>query len=879
MNKKITKLLSVFIIASAIGTGTFVGLAGCSNNDPVHEHTAATTWEKDANKHWHNCTDNDGAKLNEGDHVYDNDQDTTCNTCGYERQVTPPATATVTGVTASASKTEATAGETIELTATVSGTGDYNKTVTWAITEGADKATLAGDTLTVNKAGTVKVQATSVGDPTKKSAEIAITVTEAELDLAVEISGPTTVAEGGQITLTATVTGVPAGGDTGVNWSVDDETVATISAAGVLTTLKPGSVTVTAKAKADETFEATYDVIVTAATRYDQLANRTDNLVAENFTTYTEGQELTQFTDWGTKGVYEKTGAKGGKAVVTGGQAKGLNTSKQDNISVMVDFGAVEGVVEGYFKYQFLKTGNAVGKKANSVNFYNGDTKVFTLITDYTNYVIENVPGVATQPTTTFTCDVNAMVELNFKFDLANKKVTLKLNDTTVCEELACDINAVTGFEVVTSDGGQRGIIVDDIAVCGTELTVATYKTRVNAEVASLETTYGFAGPGYGSIKGSYEAAIETATTFSAVDAAYSDLYNGMLGMLKSKAELYVNDLWTTGYTHDATKVTALKTAIAAEIEAMTKLADVAAVVDNDFADRAAAAGIHDDAYYAAVDVTVVIYEKGTTTSVVKAGANLTEKAGQSFTLAQLKDAITVPSGKEIKGIYSDSACTTEITESLTLDANGATTATTMTIYVEFKTAAAVMSWRYDVNNPTIGADNPDYAIAADATSVNIIDNALMTADLLDGAKSGYNRDNSDPKVFPTKITDSSNAPVAAAANTMSGEAIKFTNALALNTKTDTTNKDYIQITAKKAITVYVYMNLSDDKHGSNKSGFITNTVNSTAGDDIAVSARKNVSVVKVTLAAGDILKVGAKHASDGSSVRVWFYGIEAVEA
>ncbi|MGN1103845.1 MAG: pectinesterase family protein, partial [Candidatus Coproplasma sp.] len=192
MNKKLTKLLSVFVIAGAIGTGV-AGISACSNKTPEHTHTAATEWQSDANGHWHNCTADDGAKLDEGAHVYDDDQDATCNTCGYERTVTPaPEQPTVTGVEASASKTEATVGDEITLTATVSGTGDYDKTVTWAITEGSDKATLAGTTLTVTGEGTVKVQATANGDNTKKSAEIVITVEAAALDnaITVDYEGP-----------------------------------------------------------------------------------------------------------------------------------------------------------------------------------------------------------------------------------------------------------------------------------------------------------------------------------------------------------------------------------------------------------------------------------------------------------------------------------------------------------------------------------------------------------------------------------------------------------------------------------------------------------------------------------------------------------------
>ena len=62
-----------------------------------HTHSYGSEWETDANNHWHECTadgcdvTNDADKNGYGEHVYDNDADKTCNTCGYERTVTPPA--------------------------------------------------------------------------------------------------------------------------------------------------------------------------------------------------------------------------------------------------------------------------------------------------------------------------------------------------------------------------------------------------------------------------------------------------------------------------------------------------------------------------------------------------------------------------------------------------------------------------------------------------------------------------------------------------------------------------------------------------------------------------------------------------------------------
>ena len=62
---------------------------------PAHEHSYGD-WSRDGTSHWHECTDNDCPNREESikdkaAHVYDDDADTTCDTCGYERTITPPA--------------------------------------------------------------------------------------------------------------------------------------------------------------------------------------------------------------------------------------------------------------------------------------------------------------------------------------------------------------------------------------------------------------------------------------------------------------------------------------------------------------------------------------------------------------------------------------------------------------------------------------------------------------------------------------------------------------------------------------------------------------------------------------------------------------------
>ena len=62
---------------------------------PAHEHSYGD-WSKDGTSHWHECADADCPNRNESikdkaAHVYTDDADTTCDVCGYERTVTPPA--------------------------------------------------------------------------------------------------------------------------------------------------------------------------------------------------------------------------------------------------------------------------------------------------------------------------------------------------------------------------------------------------------------------------------------------------------------------------------------------------------------------------------------------------------------------------------------------------------------------------------------------------------------------------------------------------------------------------------------------------------------------------------------------------------------------
>ncbi|MDE7379515.1 MAG: Ig-like domain-containing protein, partial [Clostridia bacterium] len=172
---KLTKLLSVFIIAGAVGAGV-AGVAGCKtnkpstdDNKPTHEHNY--TWVDDENGKCHQHCGVDGCDapdLTAQEHV-DANKNGKCDNC--QADVVVIESVTISGATTVKNK------ESITLTATVA-PANAEQGVTWSITEGGDYATIDAATgvLTGKGVGTVTVKATSTKDNTK-SGTYTVTVT------------------------------------------------------------------------------------------------------------------------------------------------------------------------------------------------------------------------------------------------------------------------------------------------------------------------------------------------------------------------------------------------------------------------------------------------------------------------------------------------------------------------------------------------------------------------------------------------------------------------------------------------------------------------------------------------------------------------------
>lgn len=172
----------------------------------THSHTWATAWSNDANGHWHACTAEgcditDYANCGEtgaayGAHVYTNDQDITCNTCGYTRSVALYGTVSITG--------PAKIGGT--LTASVSGApSGVTLTYAWTI-QGGDGTVL----------GAAATYTPSTADLVGKT--LVCTVSTADTHYTGTLTATTAaVTLGDQTAPTGlfTVTDVPVGGTTG----------------------------------------------------------------------------------------------------------------------------------------------------------------------------------------------------------------------------------------------------------------------------------------------------------------------------------------------------------------------------------------------------------------------------------------------------------------------------------------------------------------------------------------------------------------------------------------------------------------------------------------------------------------------------------------
>lgn len=172
---KLTKLLSVFVIAGALGAG-IAGVTGCKkgNGDGDGGHTHNYQWVDDKNgtTHHEHC-DVSGCDLPDKEseaHVWGTDN--VCDKCEAVKSETPGAV-NVESVSLNLSKYTVKTGKTVTLSVTVLPANATDKTVKWSSSD--DKvATVKDGVVTAVKAGTANITVTT--NDGAKTATCAITV-------------------------------------------------------------------------------------------------------------------------------------------------------------------------------------------------------------------------------------------------------------------------------------------------------------------------------------------------------------------------------------------------------------------------------------------------------------------------------------------------------------------------------------------------------------------------------------------------------------------------------------------------------------------------------------------------------------------------------
>jgi uncharacterized protein YjdB len=168
------------------------------------------------------------------------------------------------------------AGQTVQLTPTVVADAPLSTAVTYRSSNSAVARVSATGLVTAVAIGSASVVVLSVADTTKRATAL-FTVRNAT---AVSVS-PTaaTVDVGGTRALTATVTS-ENGSTTAVTWRTGNASVATVSAAGVVTGVAVGTTDVVAVSVADTTRRASSTITVEAAVRSVSVTPGTSSLVA-----------------------------------------------------------------------------------------------------------------------------------------------------------------------------------------------------------------------------------------------------------------------------------------------------------------------------------------------------------------------------------------------------------------------------------------------------------------------------------------------------------------------------------------------------------------------------------------------------------------------
>jgi len=182
---------------------------------------------------------------------------------------------------------------------------------------------------------------------------------------------------------------------------------------------------------------------------------------------------------WGEKGIYtytnNETSAEGNYVAVGGGKAELIDTTGKAT-NLIVDFGFVTGVVEGYAEITVKDGGDSwtplqfVGTSSAKKN-----SEVLGLRMDG-GKIKYRLDGGAATATTLNPGLSDKTYKIDFKFDLESGKVTIKIDGEVFLDELETTISEIKGLKFVSSDNGSKTLSVNYLAVANTPMELETYR-------------------------------------------------------------------------------------------------------------------------------------------------------------------------------------------------------------------------------------------------------------------------------------------------------------------------------------------------------------------------------------------------------------------
>lgn len=519
---KLTKLLSVFIIAGAVGASV-AGVSACKKKG--HTHSVDLTKSVDNGDGTHDVYCGCGHLMFDDDpHSWDDNG--ICTKCGNDKNAAVPGT-----VSLDTTESSSQVGRVFEIVATISNAGeltDAQKVLTWEvedptvarISQSSDTRTA---TVTCLKVGHTKITVSTVNHNT---AEYNLTVTNNATGIKITDEAGTAIDRisltpaSGDIVIKAAIQ--PAGSsDTEVLWESSNPAVATVTpdandstkATVHMASQGDAPILITATVKGRDSVKKS--IFCTADTYYGSLIQDTEHLIInENFSSYETGAILEKWGgDWGAEaGVFGSCNGKGTPAssyneannvtIVTEAENNNNNRAQMNDTTgggteVIVDFGAVDGVVKGYTNIKFVEYGTSWtfaqihgkdkgkpdGGEILGLRAYKKDSS--------TQYIRVRVNGAEQDGlVTNISPATGGSLRLYYEIDIKNDTAVVYLNGVKFYEATAgtLGITELYGVRFTSSDNEAKRISVDNIAVTHVGVDPATVKADL---LAKLDTEYG----------------------------------------------------------------------------------------------------------------------------------------------------------------------------------------------------------------------------------------------------------------------------------------------------------------------------------------------------------------------------------------------------